>query len=65
VEGVVIIKEECQELRGWAESKEVGGSREGIGGMGKDDKEFRLEMKEAERKAEEITGEMERQKKTV
>jgi len=31
--------------------------------MGKDDKEFRLEMKEAERKADEITGEMKGQKK--
>lgn len=35
MEGVVIIKEECQELRGWAESKEVGGSREGTGGWGR------------------------------
>ena len=33
--------------------------------MGKDDKEFRLEMEEAERKADEITGEMKRQKKIV
>jgi hypothetical protein len=31
--------------------------------MGKDDKEFRLEIKKAERKADEITGEMKRQKK--
>lgn len=31
--------------------------------MGKDDKEFRLEKKEAERKADEITGEMKRLKK--
>ena len=28
--------------------------------MGTDDKEFRLEMKEAERKADKITGEMKR-----
>jgi len=33
--------------------------------VGKDDKEFGLEMKEAERKADEITGEMKRQKKKL